>query len=425
MKTNGFILKGNIIYSKDKNTLMEMSHGFLICEDRKVVGVFKEVPEKYLSFQVTDYGDNLIIPGLVDLHVHAPQYTYRGLGMDLELLPWLQTYTFPEESKYGDEDYAHKAYDKFVRDLGNSATTRAGIFGTLHGSGTLILMDLLEKTGIQAYVGKVNMDRNSIESLAETAEESAEATIAWIEESVNRYENVKPILTPRFIPSCTDELMEKISTIQKEYKLPLQSHLSENLSEIAWVKELHPETTCYAGAYAKYDLFGGEVPTIMAHCTYPEEIELKMLEDQGVFIAHCPQSNTNICSGIAPVRTFLDRNMKVGLGSDIAGGGSLSIFRAMADAIQVSKLRWVLKDKGLAPLNAIEAFYLGTKGGGEFWGNVGSFEPGYEFDAVVIDDSNFETMEAYGSLVQRLERLIYLGEDHQIRAKYIQGKKVK
>ncbi len=418
------ILKGNILYPMDEHRIGAKPGGYLICQDDAVVGVFDAVPPRYREYPITDYGDYLIIPGLTDLHVHAPQYPFRALGMDLELLPWLQTYTFPEESKYKEMDYAKPMYEKFVSDLKRSATTRAVIYGTLHTPATLALMDLLEESGMVTFVGKVNMDRNSIPELTEDTLESAVDTRKWIAACQARYQRTRPILTPRFIPSCSDVLMAELGKIQRETGLPVQSHLSENRDEIAWVSDLHPDTTCYGEAYAKYGLFGGAVPTVMAHCVHSTEEEQDRMKEQGVFIAHCPQSNMNLSSGVAPVRRFLDRGISVGLGSDVAGGTALSIFRAMADAIQASKMRWALLDDSLAPLTLAEAFYLGTAGGGAFFGKVGRFEPGYAFDALVIDDSDFETTADYNGLIQRLERLVYLGRDDQIVAKYVGGKPV-
>lgn len=421
MKTNVFALRGNIIYAASKDSLIESSCGFLICQDGKVVGVFDSLPDEYRGIPVTDYGDKLIIPGLVDLHLHGPQYAFRGIGMDLELLPWLQTYTFPEESKYSDLDYADIAYDKFVQDLLNSATTRASVYGTMHKDATLMLMNKLEASGLKALVGKVNMNRNSIEGLTETTESSISDTQKWLEQCSD-FVNVAPILTPRFIPSCTNDLMAALEIMRAQYDLPVQSHLSENTSECAWVQELHPTTQCYADAYDKYGMFDNR--TIMAHCVYSSGREMDLLADNGVFVAHCPDSNANLSSGIAPIRTMIDRGINVGLGSDIAGGAHLSIFYAMAEAIKQSKLRWVYVDKDQAPLSTVEAFYLGTKGGGMFFGKVGSFEPDYAFDAVVIDDSNFDTNDDYRSLSQRLERIIYLSDDRNIVAKYVAGSRL-
>lgn len=417
------ILRGNIIYSLNEKELFSLTHGYLVCEDGICQGVFESIPSQYHNLPVVDYGDCILIPGLVDLHLHAPQYMFRGSGMDMELLPWLQTYAFVEEAKYQDTDYANHAYSIFTKDLLKSPTTHAAIFASLHVPATKVLMKKLDQAGIAAFVGKVNMDRNSPDNLRETCEGSLADTRTWLEECLDLYENVHPILTPRFIPSCTNSLLEGLDALSRHYHVPIQSHLSENTSEIAWVKELHPDTSSYARAYDKYHLLGEPNPTIMAHCVHSDEDEINLLKTNNVYVAHCPQSNTNLSSGIAPIRRMLDVGVNVGLGTDIAAGASLSLFRAMADAIQMSKLYTRLIDSEFKPLTVPEVFYLATKGGGSFWGNVGSFEAGYTFNVVVIDDTSILPLDPL-TLLQRLERIIYLSDDRHIFAKYINGKKV-
>lgn len=424
MLTDTFALKGTICYSISPQELSVTPNSYLICSQGKCAGIFPVLPEKYRGIPCTDYKDDLIIPGLTDLHVHAPQYTFRASGMDLELLDWLNTYAFPQEARYENLEFARSAYSIFAEDMKKSPNTRACIFGTLHVPATELLMELMDKTGLKTMIGKVNMDRNGSTILQETsAEASAQATVTWIEDTLNRFENTTPILTPRFTPACTDQLMAKLSQIQKKYHLPMQSHLSENFGEIEWVKELCPSTHFYGEAYHQFQLFGGDCPTIMAHCVHSSEEELALMKKQGVYVAHCPQSNTNLSSGIAPARHYLEAGLHIGLGSDIAGGTSLSILRAMADAIQVSKLYWRLVDSSAKPLTLEEAFYLGTEGGGSFFGKVGSFREGYEFDAVILNSSTIPTPLSL-SPKDRLERLVYLSDDRNITGKYVSGRKI-
>lgn len=420
-----FILKGNIVYSRSAEELEICEHGYLVCENGRVKGVYQTLPFVYGGIPITDYEDRLIIPGLVDLHVHAPQYSYRGLGMDMELLEWLETNTFPEEAKFQETEYAKKAYRIFVNRMRRSATTRACIFATVHREATLLLMDMLEEAGLNTMVGKVNMDRNCPDYLREeSAEASASETVEWIKDVLHKkYKHTRPILTPRFTPSCTDDLMERLKMIQMRYELPLQSHLSENPGEISWVKELCPWSEFYGDAYDKFGLFGSDCPTIMAHCVYSDEKEIARMKENGVYIAHCPESNMNIASGVAPVRRFLAEGLHVGMGSDVAGGSTESIFTAMAHAIQASKLRWRLLDGSLKPLTVEEAFYMATKGGGEFFGRVGSFEEGYEMDAVVLDDIRLEHPQPL-DVKKRLERMIYFSDDREIYAKYVEGSRL-
>lgn len=426
MEKQGVVLKGNLCYSTERSTIQVVEQGYLVCEDGRSAGVYEQLPLKYQDYPVRDCGDRLVIPGLVDLHIHGSQYAFRGLGMDMELLEWLNTHTFPEEAKYRDLKYAREAYDIFVEDLKNSGTTRACIFATVHLPATEYLMDRLEESGLITMVGKVNMDRNTPDYLAEeSAEASAADTVRWLEETSGRYRRTRPILTPRFIPSVSDGLMERLKKIREYYKIPVQSHLSENPGEVAWVKELCPWARFYGDAYDHFGMFGGgeDCRTVMAHCVYSGEEERRLMKERGVFVAHCPQSNTNLASGIAPVRQFLDEGIHVGLGSDVAGGFTPSIFRAMSDAVQVSKLYWRMADESKKPLTVEEAFYLGTKGGGSFFGQVGSFEKGYEFDALILDDSGLLHPQSL-TVRERLERFIYLSDERHITGKYIGGRKL-
>ncbi len=425
MNKKTFALRGIVCTSENNRALSITEDACLVCRDGVCAGIYKELPEKYRDIPCEDFTGKLIIPGLTDLHIHAPQYAFRGFGMDLELLEWLNTIAFPEEARYADPDYARRAYEIFSHDLKKSATTRACIFGTLHLPATGLLMDMLEDTGLITYVGKVNMDRNCPDILREAdAEQAAADTLSWIEVTKDKYRNTRPILTPRFTPACSDRLLGLLGDIQRKYALPVQSHLSENPEEVALVQELCPDTAFYGESYDRFGLFGGErCPTIMAHCVHSSDEEISLMKKRGVFIAHCAQSNTNLASGIAPVRRYLDEGMNVGLGTDIAAGSSLSMLRAMADTIQASKLRRRLKDASLKPLSLDEAFYMATAGGGAFFGKVGRFREGYDFDAVILDDRNLPGVRPLASR-ERLERLIYLSDERNIVGKYVAGKKI-
>ncbi|MDO4741702.1 MAG: amidohydrolase family protein, partial [Eubacteriales bacterium] len=347
-----------------------------------------------------------------------------GMAMDLQLLEWLQSYTYPEEGRYCNPEHAKSCYEIFTRDLLHTATTRAAIFATIHTDATLELMRQLDKAGLGAYIGKLNMDRNCPDYYSEkTPENGAAETRRWLELCKEaKFERVFPIITPRFTPSVTDAYMEKIGEIAREYSAPMQSHLSENLSEIEWVKALCPDAKNYADTYARYGLFGGECKTIMAHCIYCPEDEDRMMKEGGVFIAHCPTSNENVIAGIAPAARYLRSGYAIGLGSDVAGGHTLNLFDVMAASVQASKLRWRYVDQSEKPLTMPEALYMATAGGGAFFGKVGLFEPGYCFDAVVIDDSAHNRLRAF-SPGERIERCAYLNKE-TITAKYVDGRRV-
>ncbi len=416
-----FVLKGHICQSLDRNHLQVRENHYLVCVEDRCAGVYPILPAKYRSLPMTDFGDRLIIPGMTDLHLHAPQFSFRGLGMDMELLDWLNTHTFPEEAKYQDRDYAEKAYSQFANHLRRSETTRACVFATVHVPATELLMEKLEQSGLVTYVGKVNMNRNSPLYLAEPSTvASVRNTRQWLEDTAGKLTHTKPILTPRFIPSCTDDLLYRLADLRAEFDIPVQSHLSENYSEIAWVKELVPTARNYGDAYRKFGLFGGDHKCIMAHCVHSDTLEMEYMRQNGVFIAHSPESNMNIASGVAPISKFLDYGLKVGLATDVAGGSHESMFRAMTHAIQASKLRWRLLDQSVAPLTFDTAFYLATRGGGAFFGDVGAFEPGWELDAVVLDDENLDHPQPL-TVKERLERIAYLGDERNIHAKFADG----
>lgn len=416
-----FVWKGHIIDSQDRHSLRVRENGYLVCQEGRCAGVFDVLPEQYRNLPLEDFGDRLIIPGMTDLHIHAPQFAFRGLGMDMELLDWLNTHTFPEEAKYRDLDYARRAYGQFTAHLRRSETTRACIFATVHVPATELLMEQLEASGLVTYVGKVNMNRNGPLYLIEPSTvQAVRETRQWLEETAARFDRTKPILTPRFIPSCTDDLLYRLADLRAEFGVPVQSHLSENLGEIAWVRELVPTAKHYGDAYRKFGLLGGDYPCIMAHCVHCDEAELELLRENGVFIAHSPESNMNIASGVAPVNRFLDLEIPTGLATDVAGGSHESMFRAMTHAIQASKLRWRLLDQSVAPLTFDTAFYLATRGGGAFFGQVGAFDPGYELDALVLDDGNLDHPQPLTAR-ERLERLAYLGDERNIHGKAVAG----
>lgn len=415
------IYKANIIYAPALTDLRILPHGYVVVSNEGTVeGCYETLPEQYANAMVTDFGDRLLIPAFNDLHVHAPQYRNMGLAMDEELLPWLNRYTFPEESKFGDIAYAEHIYRRFVHELWMQGTMRVTCFATIHPQATRLLMNLFREAGMGAYVGLVGMDRNAPDTLRNTAadvlrfhqEEAASSAPAH---------KVQTILTPRFIPSCTPDMLRTYGQLAQKYQLRVQSHLSENRSEIEFVRELEPEATCYGDAYNRYGLFG-QTPTLMAHCCYSDTEERALIRQNGVIVVHCPASNMNVASGIAGVRTFLNEGIAVALGSDVSAGHHMSMLRTIQYAIQASKLRYAAT-KGAEPfLSVTEAFHLATKAGGSFFGKVGSFEPGYRFDALLINDGylNYDGF----SLEQRLGRFIYLGDDRDIRRRWCDGKEL-
>jgi len=415
------ILKGNIVHTPAAGELKILENGFIVSDGGKIVGLFDALPDMYAGAPVIDYGDALIMPSFADMHMHAPQYPMLGMGMDLPLLDWLNTYTFNTEAAFKDEDFARETYRALAAEMIANGTTRVCAFSSLHRKATLILMEEFEKAGLTGFVGKVNMDRNSGDVLTETTEESMHETLAWLNEA--HFDHIKPVLTPRFTPTCTNELMAFLGKLAAERDLPVQSHLSENTSEIAWVKELHPDCAQYWESYAKYGLFNDK--TVMAHCVHSDERERQAMKDNGVWVAHCPDSNVNLISGTAPVRKMMNEGVRVVLGSDIAGGAQLAMYRVVAAAIRASKVKRIETNWTDEFLTVAEAFYLGTTAAGAFFGAKGGFAEGDKLHAIVVNDERFPKPVRKLTVKERFERAVYLMTAADITAVYSDGRKVK
>ena len=413
------ILKGNILFTAVAKKFEIYPDSYIVAINGSVKGIFKDLPEEYKKAKVIDHRNRLIIPGFVDLHLHAAQFPQCGVGMTHQLLQWLEDYTFDLEREYQDPKFAEKVYTAFADKLVAYGTLRSCMFASSSTEGTEVLFEILKKKGVGALVGKVNMDTNAPDFIIESTEESLKGTEYLIE----KYKDeplVRPVITPRFAPTSTSELLKGLGDLAIKHTLPVQSHLSENPDEIAWVKDLFKNAKNYSDVYDQNNLFG-QTPTVMAHAIHLEKDEIELALKNNVFLIHCPDSNINVRSGIMPTRQYMDLGLKIGLGSDIAGGHKIGMNEAVVRAIQLSKL-YSLDHPDDTPLSISEGFYLGTKGGGKFFGKTGSFEDGYALDALVIEDNEF-TAERY-SLEDRLERFIYIGDDRNIVARYVEGKAI-
>lgn len=413
------ILKGTIISAPELGRLDITENGCLVAVDGIIEGIYDTLPEKYAGCPIEDCGSGLILQSFADMHLHAPQYPMLGMGMDLPLLDWLNAYTFPTEAKFADPELAREVYRKLAAELAANGTTRVCMFSSMHREATLILMEELEKAGITGFVGKVNMDRNGGVDLQEETQESIDETLRWLEAC--HFEHIKPMITPRFTPSCTNELMAALGKIATEQELPIQSHLSENTGEIAWVKQLHPDCAQYWETYQKYGLWNDR--TVMAHCVWSDSRERSAMKDAGVWVAHCPDSNQNILSGVAPVRVMLNEGLKVTLGSDIAGGDHISMFDVTAAAIRASKARTILDNWGTDFLTVAEGWYLATSAGTAFFGEKPGFAPGNPLHAMVLSDDALPSVREL-TVRERFERCVYRRQEGAIKAVYSAGHKI-
>ena len=296
------------------------------------------------------------------------------------------------------------------------------MFSSLHTEATWILMEELERAGVTGYVGKVNMDRNALPGiLQETTEESVSETLRWLDGC--HFEHVRPILTPRFTPSCSNKLMAALGRIARDRGLYVQSHLSENRGEIAWVKELHPDCAQYWETYDKYGLWKDH--TVMAHCVHSDARECAAIRRAGVVVAHCAGSNINLCSGVSPVREMLQQGIWVTLGSDIAGGAQLPMYKVITMSIRASKIKRMETDWSEDFLTVPEGYYLGTTAGHRYFGGGEGFAVGQPLHAIVVDDGDFPESVRPLTVRERFERSLYMLHRHNITAVWSHGRQVK
>lgn len=410
-------VKGNILEALSPDFLAVYPHSYLVLEDGLVEGIYSALPERMMKAPVDDYGDALILQSFADMHLHGPQYEITGTGMDKPLLQWLETYAFPTEARYADPAYAREKYRTLAHDLIQNGTTRVSMFSSLHTDATLILMEELEKAGITGYVGKVNMDRNAPPYLSETTDESEKETLRWLDEC-RRFSLVKPILTPRFAPSCSERLLAFLGKLKAERHLPVQSHLSENLGEIALVGELFPDCPQYWEVYDKFDLFDSR--TLMAHCVHSNVRERSAMKLRGVHPVHCASSNNSLMSGISPVADLLREGQAVCLGSDVSGGTTLSMLRTMSNSICASKDRGAMLQDPNEAITIEQAYYLATSAGQSYLDRGVGFAQGEPLHAVVLDDTGLPRLPDL-TLRERLQRAVFRLDDRHIRAVYSEG----
>ena len=287
---------GSIVYSPSAEKLAEYTDSYLAVEGGVVEGIYPTVPESLRGAPITELGQNVLIPAFSDLHVHAPQYPQRGLAMD-ELLPdWLAHHTFPLEARFADLDFARAVYDAFADDLIAHGTLHAVVFGTIHPASTGYLLSRLESLGVDAYVGKVNMDTASPDELRETTEGSLRETARFLEQyGANRH--ARPILTPRFAPTCSRELLFGLGRLGAKYGVGLQTHLVESRWEAAEAKRLFPDCSCDTQIYERAGLLDNG-PVVGAHFIFPSQEDIRILKKHGGWAVQCPDATISVIAGI-------------------------------------------------------------------------------------------------------------------------------
>ena len=422
MSNEILILHGDIVHAPSFANLRCIEGGYLVAVDGKVEGVYETLPERFEDLYVTECGSKIITQSFCDMHLHAPQYPLMGLGLDMQLLDWLNNYTYPEEARFADLDYAKSVYEAFTRDLINSGTTRAAVYSSIHTEATLALAKCMEAKRVTGFVGKVNMDRNCPAELCENTEESLRATEEFIERAKN-FKLVKPMITPRFAPACTPELLNGLGRLAEKYDVPVQTHLSENIQEILLVHELFPDSAGYWHVYERAGLM--RPGSLMAHCIYSDDTERRVMSDNGVWAVHCPCSNMDLCSGIMPLRRFIYDGVNVVLGSDISGGAAIFMPRIMEATVRISKMNWLATAQTEPILSIAEAFYLATSAGAKRMGCGEGFAPGDPLHCIVADDARMCVAGEGRTLRERFERMLHRMQPADITAVWSEGVRVK
>ena len=412
--------KGDIVYAGEKDSLSVFPASYIAEEDGFVEGIYPVLPEWYRGAEVTDYGRALIIPAFSDLHIHASQYAQRGTGMDKLLFDWLKEETFPQEARFADAAYAESVYKAVVREFIRHGTFHLSAFTTIHSSASDLLYRILDREGLYAYVGKVNMDSNSPAFLCESTEESLRSTERFLAEHQDS-RTVRPILTPRFAPSCSEPLLKGLGKLAQKYACGLQTHLAESIAEVRWMHELFPAYKSDADLYENAGLLECG-PVIFAHVIFPEEEDLALIRRHSAVSVHCPDATANITAGIMPLAALQEQGFRLALGTDVGSGAGCAVYRQIAQAVQLSKLKEFFEPDGNARITFANAFYMATKGGGSVFDRVGSLEKGYRFNALVLD--GLEDSFAPLSPEKRLERFCYAGDDRNITARFLDGKKI-
>ena len=370
---------------------------------------------------IVDYGDDLILPGFIDGHVHYPQMGIIA-SYGTELLEWLNTYTFREEAKFFDPKIATLAAQAYFKESVKNGYTTSAVYCTIHPQSVDAFFTEAERLGLRTIAGKVLMDRNAPEDLLETAEDGYAQTKALIEKWHGKGRNLYAI-TPRFAPTSTPDQLISAGALYQEFDgVYVQSHVSENVSEIEWVAELFPDADSYLDVYNRVDLLGER--TLYGHGIHFSDADIAMAAETGASIIHCPTSNLFLGSGLFDYEKLRNAGVRVALGTDVGGGTSLSPFVTAKAAYEIAQLRHT----SLAPL---DSFYLLTSGGAKalrLEDQIGRIAPGYEADLTVVDMNSTDIirhrMNNADSLADALFAQIILADDRAIRAVYANGKRI-
>lgn len=370
------------------------------------------------TIEVEHHPDALIVPGFIDTHIHYPQSDMIA-SYGEQLLDWLNNYTFPEESKFADKQYASDVAERFIAELLRNGTTTALVFGTVHKQSVDAFFEAALPLNLRMICGKVMMDRHAPDYLTDTPETAYEDSKELIERWHN-HGRLHYAVTPRFAPTSTSEQLSAAGKLLSEYDdLYMHTHLSENRQECSWVQELFPDSKNYLDVYDQHQLLSER--SVFAHGIHLCDQEYNRLSETGSAIAFCPTSNLFLGSGLFNLEKAELHKVNVGMGTDVGGGTSFSMFSTLNEAYKVIQMQG-------QNLDPIKSFYLATLGGAKALrldDKVGNLAVGSEADFVILDK------QATPLLSKRLERakdikdtlfaLMILADDRAIQATYAMG----
>ncbi len=381
-----------------------------------------------------------LLPGMIDMHVHAPQWPQLGKALDVPLETWLNRYTFPLEARYADVGFAAGVYRSLVSALLANGTTTAVYFGTVHRKATQVLADECLAQGQRAIVGKVAMDHPDgcpdfyRDASAGAAVEETQLFVDYVRgHASNGRARVLPAATPRFVPSCTDELLAGLGDLVGREGCLVQTHCSESDWAHQYGLERYGRTD--TATYAEFGLL--RRGTVLAHSNFVDDDDLELINAAGAAIAHCPRSNVFFANAVLPVRRVLDAGVHVGIGTDISGGPNASLLATAADAVAVSR---VLEDgvdttlaaaqRGVAGsrIDFLDAFWMATTGAGRALAlPIGLIEPGYRFDAIAItpgEETNLTIWPDFDSPEDVVQKILHNAGRANIAKVWVDGRAV-
>jgi guanine deaminase len=395
--------------------------GALIVVDGKVVdcGAANTLMTAHQDAEIIDYQGKLIIPGMIDTHIHFPQCEVIA-SYGEQLLDWLNNFTFPAERQFEDKDYASHIANFFLDELLKCGTTTAMVFGTVHKQSVDAFFEASQKRNTRMICGKVMMDRNAPEFLVDTPEcaytDSKELIERWHEKGRQLY-----AVTPRFAITSTNEQLDKAGQLLKQYpSVYLQTHISENKDEVAFVESLFPAAHDYLDVYDHFGLLGRR--SVFAHGIHLQPREHKRLRETGASVSFCPTSNLFLGSGLLDVATLEKEQVAYSIATDVGGGTSFSMLQTLNEAYKVCQLQ----GQKLSPLKSLYLATLGNAKTLELDDKIGSFKRGNEADFAVLDFNSTPLMTLKQSrcktLDEKLFAMIILGDDRAIAATYVAGK---